>query len=308
MQALDHYVQQEKPLYPYLRVTTLGEFTLTHALPTSIGRPSYHALNSAGANSRKAAITMLKVLLCSPRRRIAKSALIEALWPRHQGINAEHALDTTASVLRRHILYLPEETAEREDSLLQTRRINGETVFLLPDQAWLWVDADALLKLAHTALHKEKQGENPLRYLEAAHLLDKGMFLEDDIQAPWSQRRRYIIDGAQRRVLYHLVDLHMQARRIRQAEELLYLFLQTYPQDEDALCRLILLLAEQGRRQEALHIAHYSINIIREDKNEPAIYTQELARRIQHGLLIREQQAAYRTIQQRSLLIIIAVA
>lgn len=287
MQTRDPFEQQEKPPYPLLQVTTLGEFTLTRTVTARDERSNYGLSSCGDIGSRGTAITMLKLLLCSPRRRMTKAALIEALWPMRKAINASHALDTTASVLRRHILFLPTE-ADTENSLLQTQRINKETLFLLPSQPWLWVDADALLSLANLAIRKEKKGEDPLPYLEAAHALDKGEFLEDERQFPWAHSRRQTINGARRRVLYHLVDLYIQAHRIREAEEMLFSFLQTCPEDEDALCRLLILLAGQGRRQEALSICQYSTSIIHESNRELTPYTQDLARRLQQGLIIHE--------------------
>lgn len=260
---------------------------------------------------------------------MTKTTLIENLWPMRKAINASHALDTTASVLRRHILFIPTE-AEEENSLLYTQRSNKETLFLLPPQSWLWVDADALLSLANTAIRQEKKGGAPLPYLEAAHALDKGEFLEDEQQLAWTQSRRQTIDGARRRVLYHLVDLYVQDQRIREAEEILFAFLQVSPEDEDALCRLLILLAGQGRRQEALNICQYSTSIIHGSRRELTPYTQDLGRRIQQGsviyemsrelgtqdrskrmqqrLIIREQQSGYTSIASRVVPVIVLVA
>jgi DNA-binding SARP family transcriptional activator len=331
MQTIDPFEQQKKPPYPLIKVTTLGEFTLTRALPAQSGRPRYNFIPCDNIGSRGTAITMLKLLLCSPRRRMTKDRLIENLWPMREAINASHALDTTASVLRRHILFIPTEV-DVEKSLLYTQRINKETLFLLPPQSWLWVDADALLNLAKTAIRQEKKGVNPLPYLEAAHTLDKGEFLEDEQQFSWTQSRRHTINGARRRVLYHLVDLYIQDQRIREAEEMLFAFLQGAPEDEDVLCRLLILLAGQGRRQEALNICQYSTSIIHGSKRELSAYTQDLGRRLQQGaiiydmnrelerytqdlarnmhqgLIVREKQTGYKTIANAIVEVIILVA
>lgn len=288
---------QEKPTHPLLRVTTFGDFSLARSVPTNSERPRYSALSWDDVGTRKAALVMLKILLCSPRRRATKSTLIEMMWPSRESSKSNHALDIAASALRRNILSLPS-----NPSLLQTQRINGDTLFTLPAQAWIWVDADAVLKLSSTAIRRTEQGENPLPYLETAHNLAKGEFLEDDYECAWSQSRRQTISGAQRRILYQLVDLYLQTQQRQRAEEMLYTFLQDHPGDNDALCRLIVLLAEQGRRQEALTIYNYSTEIMRETESPesretiqqgPTVYAQELARRIQQGLAVREQRAVY---------------
>ncbi|GHO85491.1 AfsR/SARP family transcriptional regulator [Dictyobacter formicarum] len=292
-----------KPDYPFLRVTTMGDFTLSRVVAPSAGRPRYRALSSEELGNRKAALAILKFLLCSPRRRATKAEITRMLWPARDSDNANHTFDTAASTLRRQILHLP-----GTDSLLNTRRLNGETHLILAAQAWIWIDADALIKLAQTALRQEQQGNDPLHYLEAAHALDKGEFLEEDTNSLWTQSRRQTIEGAKRRVLYHLVEIYCKDQQVGKAEELLYTFLQTYPEDEDALCRLMQLLAHQGRRQEALNVYRYSAELMQETGKEPGIYTQELARQLQQGMRLRENNATYHTLQPQYIHTIILVA
>jgi DNA-binding SARP family transcriptional activator len=235
---------------------------------------------------------MLKILLCHPQRRMSKARLVETIWPVPTNINTTHALDTAASVLRRHILCTYDNT-----SLLYTQRVGKDTIFKLPGQAYLWVDADELMILANQAIQAEERGENPCPYLEKAHSLATGDFLEDEWYTSWSQARRQMIDGARRRILHHLTDIYLQEQRTRHAEELLFTFLQQYPTDEDALCRLMRLLTEQGRSQEALHIYRYTAETLRENCHEPAHTTKELARHIQHGLTIHDQVTVYSSTQ-----------
>ncbi|GER87814.1 hypothetical protein KDW_19760 [Dictyobacter vulcani] len=295
--------ERDKPRYPLMRVTTLGEFTVAHALATTGERPRYRLISNSELGSRKAALLMLKILICSPHRRSTKTEIIKLLWPTRASEHANHALDTAASTLRRHILALP-----TRDSLLQTQRLNGETYFMLAGQPWLWVDADALVNLASTALRHERQQVDPLPYLEAAHALIKGEFLEDDLHCSWTQLRRQTIEGAKRRILYHLVAIYTANDQQRRAEELLFTFLQHHPEDEDALCHLMHLLVEQGRRQEALTIYNYSTQILQELEKEPAYYTRELAHQLQNNCKVREKSATYRTTPRHSTQTLIAVA
>jgi DNA-binding SARP family transcriptional activator len=137
-------------------------------------------------------MALLKVLLCRPNRRASRDELIEAIWLNHETINAAHALESAASVLRRHILC----TGEAGNLLLT-------------------------------------------------------------------------------------------------AEELLFATLEEDPTDEDALCRLMVLLVEQERRQEAPHLYQYAEDVLREEQAEPAVYTRELARRIRQGLVLRERGSRY---------------
>jgi DNA-binding SARP family transcriptional activator len=122
-----------------------------------------------------------------------------------------------------------------------------------------------------------------------------GEFLEDDLYTAWAQGRRHTLGGARHRVLFKLVNLYLQHERVGQAEELLFAVLEEDPTDEDALCRLMVLLVEQQRRQEALHLYQYAEDVLREEQAEPAVYTRELARRIRQGLVLRERADFYTT-------------
>ena len=284
--------EQEHAQFPLARITTLGEFALERLVrpPSRNGdEPARYArVAQSDWSNRGPAMALLKVLLCRANRRASRDELIEAIWPDHEAINAAHALDSADSVLRRHILRTGE-----VGSLLLTLRSGGETIFKLAGQQRLWVDADALLSLASQATRAECQGQNPLPLLEEAHALARGEFLEDDPYAEWAQGRRHTVNGARLRVLFKLVDLYTRDGRAGLAEELLFAALEEDPTDEDALCRLMVLLVEQERRQEALSLYQYAEDVFHEERAEPAVYTRELARRIRQGLVLRERWEGY---------------
>jgi DNA-binding SARP family transcriptional activator len=277
---------------PLMRITTLGEFALERLVRTPSRPqdepPCYARVARSEWSNRGPAVALLKVLLCRSNRRASRDELIEAIWPDHEAINAAHALDSAASVLRRHILRTSE-----VGSLLLTLRSGRETIFKLAGQHHLWVDADALLSLVSQALRAECQGQDPLPLLEEAHALAGGEFLEDDLYAEWAQPRRHTINGARHRVLFKLVDLYLKDERVGLAEELLFAALEEDPTDEDALTRLMILLVEQERRQEALQLYQYTQDVLQEEQGEPAVYTRELARRIRQGLVLRERGERY---------------
>src|SRR5258708_15601595 len=241
-------------------------------------------------------MALLKVLLWRANRRASRDELLEAIWPVPGEINATHALESAVSVLRRHILRTGE-----VGSLLLTLRSGGETILKLAGQQRLWVDADALLSLVSQALRAECQGQNPLPLLEEAHALARGQFLEDDLYAAWAQPRRHTINGARHRVLFKLVDLYLEDERVGLAEELLFAALEEDPTDEDALCRLMVLLVEQERRQEALQLYQYTEDVLQEEQAEPAVYTRELARRIRQGMVLRERGERYTAVRVQTL-------
>jgi DNA-binding SARP family transcriptional activator len=238
-QAMRGTVEHDPTEHPPMRVITPGEFALERLVPTPSRTqdepPRYTRVARSEWSNRGPAMALLKVLLCQANRRASRDELIEAIWPDHEAINAAHALDSAASVLRRHIL--------------RTLRSGGETIFKLPGQHRLWVDADVFLSLVTKAMRVECQGQNPMPLLEEACALARGEFLEDALEED--------------------------------------------PADEDALCRLMILLVEQGRRQEALHLYQYAEDVLQEEQTEPAVYTRELARRIRQGMVLRERGERY---------------
>lgn len=283
--------KQSYPPYPFIRIFTFGEFAIERLISyssVSTFAPCYAQLPWEEWSHRRAAMELLKILLCMPNRRASKDELIQTIWPNHAMINALHALDSAASILRRHILQ-----AHPEEGLLQTIRGNGETALKLAAQTYLWVDADAFLTLAAQATQVEHEGLDPLPLLERAHAFVRGQFLEDDPHAVWSQGRRNTINGARHRVFYKLVELYLREQRVYEAEELLFSFLEENPTDEDALCRLMIILVERERRQEAINMYAYVADELRRQKKEPAPYTQELAQRIHQGLAVREASMSY---------------
>ena len=286
--------------YPLMRIITLGEFALERLVPTpprvQDEPPRYARVARSEWGNRGPAMALLKVLLCRANRRAVRDELIEAIWADHEEINAAHALDSAASALRRRILRSGE-----VGSLLLTLRSGGETIFKLAGQQPLWVDADAFLSLESRAMRAGCQGQDPLPLLEEAHALARGEFLEDDLYAAWAQPRRHTINGARHRVLFKLVDLYLKDERAGLAEELLFAALEENPADEDALCRLMILLVEQERRQEALQLYQYTQDVLQEEQAELAVYTRELARRIRQGLVLRERGERYTAVGAQTL-------
>src|SRR5258708_14432386 len=206
-------VEHDSMEHPLMRVITLGEFALERLVRTPSRAqdepPRYARVARSEWSNRGPALALLKVLLCRANRRASRDELIEAIWPDHEAINAAHALDSAASVLRRHILRTGE-----VGSLLLTLRSGGETIFKLAGQQRIWVDTDALLSLLSKAMRAECQGQNPLPLLEEAYALAGGEVLEDDLYAEWAQSLSHTINGARHRVLFMLVDLYLKDDRV----------------------------------------------------------------------------------------------
>src|SRR5260221_3952649 len=136
-QAMHSTAEHDQTKHPLMRITTLGEFALERLVRTPSRAqdepPRYARVARSEWSNRGPALALLKVLLCRANRPASRDELIQGIWPEHEAINAAHALDSAASVLRRHILRTGE-----AGSLLLTLRSGGETIFKLAGAQGLW--------------------------------------------------------------------------------------------------------------------------------------------------------------------------
>jgi DNA-binding SARP family transcriptional activator len=267
-------VTQTASSYPSIRVYTFGNFRVERIAQQADHQPLYEPVNKEEWRSRGPAIALLKLLICRTNRRATRDTIVDALWPETDADKANRSLDVAASILR-SILRIG-----NQKSLLMTVHASDVSVLGLPDQQQLWVDADAFEEYLTHAARAESQGADPLPFLEAAQQLAKGDFLEDDVYEEWAETRRRAIDASRHRLLHRLTNLYVQRGFIDQAEVLLQTFLIDHPTDEDALYQLMNILAQQGRRQEALSLYKKTVRILQEDQKKPSPRVRELAERI----------------------------
>lgn len=211
----------------------------------------YERIPPGAWQGRGPALTLLKVLLCHPRRRATKEDVVATIWSGTQLRNAGRACDAAASVLRNVL------RTTNGESLLLTGHSSKHPWYRLADQRELWVDADACDVYIEQAIQAEGQGtlqEAFSLWEEAYRLQQRGPFLEDDTSATWARKRRQVVEGNQRLCLHHLADSYLTAHRREEAEVLLRNALAAFPADEDLLFRLLTLLVQQNRTQEALHL------------------------------------------------------
>jgi DNA-binding SARP family transcriptional activator len=251
---------------PAIRIFLFGEVTLEQRrlLEESIEQEAeYECIPHAAWQGRGPALTLLKVLLCQPRRRASKDDVIAFIWSGVQLKNARRACDAAASVLRGIL------RSHGGESLLLTTRQGSRTLYRLADQRSLWVDADAHDACIDQALHAEgiKQISEALLLWETAYRLGKrGAFLEDDADAIWALERRQQVEGNQRLCVHHLADLYLADNRSEEAESLLRIFWTMHPTDEDVLFRLMTLLEQQNRSLEALRLFAHTEQLLRQEQ------------------------------------------
>ena len=259
---------QGHPSIPIVRVWTFGEFVVERLTFPEEHPPRYEPVAPSAWQSRGTAMTLLKVLLCRRRRRATKDELIAATWPEgEEGAkrlkHVERAFDAAASVLRA-VLRTPE-----GESLLLTRRSGDHMLYRLADQPRLWIDAEACETLVSQAIQMEGRGqarEGLAVWEEAYRLTQRGVFLEDDVQTSWSQARRQMVEGTERLCVHHLADCYLALGRHAEVEILLRTFWTANPTDEDALYRLMKLLVQHARVQEASRLFSYTERLLQQEE------------------------------------------
>jgi len=247
--------QQEPSSLPAMRVFVFGDVTLERRIAVTGPDARYERIPPDAWQGRSPALTLLKVLLCRPRRRAAKEDVVALIWSGTQLRNAGRACDAAASVLRSVL------RPAGGESLLLTGHSGKHPWYRLADQRDLWVDADACDACVERAIQAEGRGnvkEAISFWEEAFRLQQRGPFLEDDATAVWVRERRQLVEGNQRLCLHHLADRYLADQRREEAEVLLRNALNIFPTDEDLLFRLLTLLAQQDRAQEALHLVTHA--------------------------------------------------
>jgi DNA-binding SARP family transcriptional activator len=142
-------------------VRTMGRFEITvdGATPGSRRKPPYRPLG------------MLKVLVANGGCAVSESVVIDALWP---DLDGDHAHDARQVALHRLRKLLGSNDAIA---------VSNGRMFI--DEEQVWVDALALEGLSRIPV----PGGNPER-AEIALNLYKGVFLAQEIDAPWTVRMR----------------------------------------------------------------------------------------------------------------------
>lgn len=250
---------QEQLSPPAVRVFVFGECVLERRVDISEYEPQYERIPPTAWQGRGPALALLKLLVCRLHRRATKGDVVDLLWSGVHLKNAGRACDAAASVLRK-VLGAPDGS-----SLLLTSHRGRSTVYRLADQQRLWVDADACDAYVEQAIQAEGLGRMQEAFAlweEASRLLKRGVFLEEDVQDEWTHERRQVVEGNQRLCVHHLADRYLADHRKGEAETLLRGFWTRHPTDEDALLRLLTLLAQQGRSLEALRLVAHTERLL----------------------------------------------
>jgi DNA-binding SARP family transcriptional activator/Tfp pilus assembly protein PilF len=234
-----------------IRVYALGQFRLERR----VGRDWQIVTEATWQHQRVR--SLLGCLISSPRRKLGREQLMDALWPELDIETAAARLDRAVYSLRQ--LFEPTRSRPATSPLLLTER----EVIELADQGQVWVDADAFEGLLSEARASVDGGEKE-RLLEEAAKLYGGEFLPEERKLELTITRREFLQRNWIGLLLELADLRA-ARDLNSALDPLDRILAVDPTNEAAVQRLIKLLAQLDRRGEALRAYKRLASILQQE-------------------------------------------
>ncbi len=254
-----------------VRLYVLGQFTLERH-----NGQRWQAVMDASMQHQRVR-SLLTCLISSPGRKLGREQVIELLWPDLDFDTASHRLDKAVHSLRQ--LFEPGRSRPATTSLLLTEH----STIMLADQSQVWVDADAFEALLARARATGDPGQAE-QLLEEAVLLYAGDYLPEERHVEWTQTRRKSLQRGWIGLLLELADLRIAREAITSAIDTLDRLLAIDPTNEAAVQRLILLLAQAGRRAEAMRIYQRFAAILKQEyKMAPLQETRALYEAAQRG-------------------------
>jgi predicted ATPase/two-component SAPR family response regulator len=224
-----------------IRIYTLGQFRLERRTGRS---PDWQAVTDPTWQHQRAR-SVLCCLVSAPARKLAREQIMEALWPDQNLETAAGHLDRAIHDLRK--IFEPARSRPATSPLLLTER----EVVVLAEQPVIWLDADSFEKLLAQARETRDPGQKE-RLFEEAMMLYGGHFLPEERKLEWTLARRESLQRSWVGLLLDLADLRIEREALNSAIEPLDRLLSIDPTNEAAVQRLISLLAQLGRRGEAL--------------------------------------------------------
>ena len=236
-----------------VRLYVLGQFRLEYRNEQQQWQP---VTDTSLQHQRVRAL--LHCLVSSPGRKLGREQAIEMLWPELDFETATNRLDKAVYNLRR--LFEPGRSRPATSNLLLTEH----ATLMLADQSQLWADADAFEALLSQARTSSDPGQTE-QLLEEAMLLYGGDYLPEERDIPWIQARRESLQRNWIGLLLELADLRITREALSSAIDTLDRLLAVDPANEAAVQRLVILLAQSGRRAEALRIYQRFAAVLRQE-------------------------------------------
>jgi DNA-binding SARP family transcriptional activator/Tfp pilus assembly protein PilF len=220
---------------------------------------------------------LLHCLVSSPGRKLGREQAIDMLWPDLDFETATNRLDKAVYDLRR--LLEPRRGRLATSNLLLTEH----STLMLAGQQQLWIDADAFESLLNQVRASSDPGQTE-QLLEEAMLLYSGDYLPEERDILWIQARREALQRSWIGLLLELADLRIARENLSSAIDTLDHLLVIDPANEAAVQRLVILLAQSGRRAEALRIYQRFAAVLRQEyRIEPLPETRALYEAARRG-------------------------
>ncbi len=258
-----------------IRIYALGQFRLERR--ASRNSTEWQTVTeSAWQHQRVRAL--LACLISSPGRRQGREQIMEALWPDQDFETASGRLDRAVYSLRQ--LFEPTRTRLAGSTLLLTER----EMIVLADQPQIWTDADAFEHLLNLAHSTQDSGEKE-KLLDEAAMLYSGDLLPEERKLEWALGRRESLLRNWIGMLLDLADLRSSRQSYISAIEPLDRLLSVDPTNEAGVQRLIGLLAQLGRRGEALRAYKRLATVLQQEYNiAPLPETRALYEAVRRGV------------------------
>ena len=246
--------EQLKSLYklalPKIRINTLGEFNV---------RVNDILLDKSVFEGAKP-ISLLKAIVMNGSREIPKEILIDALWPDAGASAGEKNFKINLHRLRKGL----EPDPVKEFGYAYVSQKSG---LVSLDLELIRLDIDAFIALGTEAarLESDNKLEEALGCYGRAAGLYKGDYFAEDPYLEWIGQRRNLFRSKYIEILQKKALLHEDMNQWQQAVDTWRAILGTDPFFEAAYRNLMILYADAGRKNEALHVFKECSSIL---KNE----------------------------------------
>jgi LuxR family transcriptional regulator, maltose regulon positive regulatory protein len=252
---------------PILRIDTLGGFRVIRA-DAPVKEEEWH-----GSQAKN----LLKAIVALGKDGVLTEALMESLWPEGQSSKVEKNFKSVLHRLRR--VLEPDPDKKQGYSYVQ---LKDNRVFL--DREICQVDVDQFLALVQKGEQKEtsRQMEDALSAYEEAADLYRGDFLPDTVYAEWADSRREELRRKYLGLLLRMARIYENHGAVRKAISLYERVVEFDPFSEEANRGLMILLANLGKHDKALHIYKTYQKALREELDaEPDELTRSIYNKIQ---------------------------
>jgi predicted ATPase len=207
--------------------------------------------------SRRAARSLLLLLLVTPDHHLPRDRVLDLLWPNATPESADQALRKAVHLLRR--VLQPDLRAGRDSAYLA---VSIDVIGLRPGID-LWIDAEAFetaIAAAHSAPLADRR-----THLRQALALYQGDLLRDETYAEWANAPRERLRQLRRRAALDLTELDLVAGAPEASVPALEQLLSADATDEAVLRALMRALAGAGRGDDAIRWYRHTAKALRDE-------------------------------------------